>query len=109
MYSVYGVYKNYGFADYFPQDGDTVRVQFTVMLGEDLGGGGALGGGSSGSLLDDNPDYAPIMKMLADIAQGSADKTVYHEVLSAISAWNLSQNEMERQIGKLKSAYGEKG
>ena len=49
------------------------------------------------------------MKMLADIAQGSADKTVYHEVLSAISAWNLSQNEMERQIGKLKSAYGEKG
>lgn len=109
MYSVNGVYKNYGFADYFPQDGDTVRVQFTVMLGEDLGGGGALGGGSSGSLLDDNPDYALIMKMLADIAQGSADKTVYHEVLSAISAWNLSQNEMERQIGKLKSAYGEKG
>ena len=108
MYSVNGVYKNYGFADYFPQDGDTVRVQFTVMLGEDLGGGGALGGGSTGSLLEDNPDYAPIMKMLADIVPMSADKTVYHKVLSAISVWNLSQKEMERQIEILRSAYGEK-
>lgn len=106
MYSVNGVYKNYGFADYYPQDGDAVRVQFTVILGEDLGGGGALGGGSSGSLLDDNPDYAPMMRMLAGVARGGADQTVYREVLAAVSAWNLSQNEMERQIEKLKAAYG---
>lgn len=106
MYSVNGVYKNYGLADYYPQDGDTVRVQFTVILGEDLGGGGALGGGSSGSLLDDNPDYAPIMRMLAEVARGGADRTVYREVLTAVSVWNLSQNEMERQTEKLKAAYG---
>ncbi len=106
MYSVNGVYKNYGLADYYPQDGDAVRVQFTVILGEDLGGGGALGGGSSGSLLNDNPDYAPIMRMLAEVARGGADRTVYREVLAAVSVWNLSQNEMERQTEKLKAAYG---
>ena len=106
MYSVNGVYKNYGFSDYYPQDGDTVRVQFTLLLGDDLGGGGALGGGSSGSLLDDDPDYAPVMTLLADIAAGGADKTVYHEVLAALSEWNLSQKAMDALTEKLRAAYG---
>ncbi|MCM1042708.1 MAG: DUF4430 domain-containing protein [Corallococcus sp.] len=108
MYSVNGVYKNYGFSDYYPQDGDAVRVQFTVMLGEDLGGGGALGGGG-GSYLDDNPDYAPIMKLLADFANnGAEDETVYLQVTEAITEWNISQAAMDEQIAKFKSAYGEK-
>ena len=109
MYSVNGVYKNYGFSDYYPQDGDTVRVQFTVILGEDLGGGGALGGGHGNSLLGDDPDYAPIMKLLAEIANDpSVDKTVYREVIAAVSEWNLSQKAMDEQIQKLKTAYGTK-
>ncbi len=106
MYSVNGVYKNYGFSDYYPQDGEAVRVQFTVILGEDLGGGGALGGDNSNSLLGDNPDYAPIMKLLADIADESTDKTVYNEVINAICEWNISQEEMDKQINKLKTTYG---
>lgn len=107
MYSVNGVYKNYGFADYYPQDGEAVRVQFTVMLGEDLGGGGALGEGSGGGWLGDNPDYAPVMKYLADIGKTDFDKTVYDEVISVISKWNLSQKDMDMQFSKLKAAYGE--
>ena len=107
MYSVNGVYKNYGFADYYPQDKDVIRVQFTVMLGEDLGGGGALGGGNTGNWLDDNPDYANVMKMLADIERNqSADKTVYEQVIDIITGWNLSQNVMDEQIARLQSAYG---
>ncbi len=106
MYSVNGVYKNYGFSDYYPQDGDTVRVQFTVLLGEDLGGGGALGGGSGGSLLGDNPDYAPIMGMIADIRAAGLDMTVCEEVMAVITGWNLSQDVMDEQTEKLKRAYG---
>lgn len=106
MYSVNGVYKNFGFADYYPQDGDVVRVQFTVLLGEDLGGGGALGGGSGGSMLTDNPDYAPILKILANVAESSADQTVYREVLDAISVWNLSASAMAEQLEKIKTYYG---
>ncbi len=107
MYSVNGVYKNYGFADYYPQDKDVVRVQFTVMLGEDLGGGGALGSGSASGWLDDNPDYAPIMKLLADIQRSeTADKSVYEQVVSVITQWNLSQSVMNEQMAILKTAYG---
>lgn len=106
MYSVNGVYKNYGFADYFPTDGDTVRVQFTVMLGEDLGGGGALGLGDGTTMLGDNPDYAPVMHLLADIASLDCDKTVYLASLDALSVWNISNEEMERQITLLEETYG---
>ena len=110
MYSVNTVYKNYGFSDYYPQDGDVVRVQFTVALGSDLGGGGALGGSGSVSWLTDNPDYGEIMGLLADISQrieeDGGDKTVYNEVLDKITKWNISQKTMDEQISKLKSAYG---
>ena len=101
MYSVNGVYKNYGFADYFPQDGDTVRVQFTVMLGEDLGGGGALGGGSSGSLLDDNPDYAPIMKMLANAGQRAITTSIMHKPWAG-----LSEDHFDSMITRIKKIDG---
>lgn len=44
MYSVDGDFPNYGFADCYLQDGQEVRVQFTLDLGQDIGGGMALGG-----------------------------------------------------------------
>lgn len=106
MYSVNGVYKNYGFSDYFPTDGDTVRVQFTVLLGEDLGGGGALGLGDGTTMLGDNPDYAHVMHLLADIATLDCDRTVYLASLDALSVWNISNEEMEKQIKLLEETYG---
>ena len=106
MYSVNGIYKNYGFADYYPQDGDVVRVQFTLLLGEDLGGGGAMGGGSGGSILGDNPDYAPLMRLLALIGRDATDKKVYREVLEAVSVWDIANSVMEAQLSKLREAYG---
>lgn len=110
MYSVNTVYKNYGFSDYYPQDNDVVRVQFTVALGNDLGGGGALGGSGNTSWLDDNPDYGEIMTLLADISQtieeDGGDLTVYNEVLNNITKWNISQKTMDEQIAALKRAYG---
>lgn len=48
MYSVNGSFPNYGFADYFPQDGDVVRVCFTLALGRDVGGGDSTGGSGLG-------------------------------------------------------------
>ncbi len=44
MYSVNNVFPNVGFADTYLQDGDVVRVQFTVWgYGRDLGGADAMG------------------------------------------------------------------
>lgn len=39
MYAVNNIFPNVGFADYYLLDGDVMRVQFTLNLGYDLGGG----------------------------------------------------------------------
>lgn len=44
MYSVDGDFPNYGFSDCYLQDGQEIRIQFTLNLGNDIGGGMALGG-----------------------------------------------------------------
>ena len=107
VYSVDGTFPNYGFSDYFPQDGDVVRVMFTLWYGSDVGDRGSVGAGGS-SFLDDDPDYAPILTMLADIAKNNfygKERTVYDVVLKEITTWNLSQKVMDEQIEKLKTEY----
>lgn len=39
MYSVNGNYPNVGFADYYFEEADVVRIRFTLALGSDIGGG----------------------------------------------------------------------
>lgn len=39
MYQVNGVYPNYSFSDCYLQDGDQVRIRFTLHYGCDIGGG----------------------------------------------------------------------
>ncbi|MBD3107400.1 DUF4430 domain-containing protein [Bacillus sp. AGMB 02131] len=48
MYSVNGSYPNFGFADSYLNDGDVVRVRFTLHYGKDIGGYGGMGQGSGG-------------------------------------------------------------
>lgn len=43
MYAVNNVFPNVGFADCYLSDGDTVRVQFTLGYGADIGGASAVG------------------------------------------------------------------
>lgn len=44
MYSVNGIYPNYGCSKYMLKDGDVVCWVYTCDLGEDVGGGYAAGG-----------------------------------------------------------------
>lgn len=37
MYSANGIYANVGFADYYPKDGDVIRIRYTVAYGNDIG------------------------------------------------------------------------
>ena len=37
MYQVNGVYPNYGLSDYCFQNGDTLRLRFTLAYGADIG------------------------------------------------------------------------
>jgi hypothetical protein len=44
MYSINGDYPNYGFNQYYPADGDVVRIRYTMAQGKDIGGGASTGG-----------------------------------------------------------------
>ena len=43
MYSVNGVFPNVGFSEYYLQDGDVMRIQYTLAYGADIGGASAAG------------------------------------------------------------------
>lgn len=47
MYQVNGYYPNYSFSDCYLQDGDVMRIRFTLAYGSDIGGSGAVGNGSN--------------------------------------------------------------
>ena len=107
MYSVNGSFPNYGFADYFPQDGDVVRVCFTLALGRDVGGGDSTGG--SGSDFAEFADYARVNKLLALIREnefyGSGEEA-YAKAVEEISVWDASQELVDRVYNELIAAYG---
>lgn len=47
MYSVNGVYPNYSLSECYLQDGDVVRLRYTLAYGKDIGGSDAQGGGDN--------------------------------------------------------------
>lgn len=91
MYCVNSSFPNYGMSDYMPEDGDVIRLQFTLYgYGMDIGGGysensneGSFGG-----------SYVPI-----------ANKD---ELTAAIGEINANNNKSTiLSNGKVKSAYDE--
>lgn len=65
MYSVNNIFPNVGFSDFYLDDGDVMRIQFTVALGREIGASGSTGGF--------NPDFYAVAdkddltSLLADI------------------------------------------
>ena len=43
MYSINGIYSSYGLSKAHAQDGDIVRIRFTLAYGKDIGGYKAMG------------------------------------------------------------------
>ncbi len=107
MYSVNNVYPNYGFADHYPQDGEVVRLQFTVALGSDIGGGSSLGGGGDNydvDFGDFTKIYGALVKIEVNEFYGkSAD--VYYDVLNTIAVWNADKTLLAEQLEKLQKEY----
>ena len=107
MYSVNGVFPNYGFSNYYPQDGDVVRVQFTLCLGKDLGGSDAIGFGSK-NYVDSLADYGKISALAADIAANAFYGKSEEKLLAAmnkIAVWNVDKQVVETCYAELKKYY----
>ena len=47
MYQINGKFPNYGFSDAVFQNGDTIKLRFTLAYGKDIGGFDVTGGGSN--------------------------------------------------------------
>ncbi len=107
MYSVNGSFPNYGFADYYPQNNDVVRVCFTLALGSDVGGGWAMGDGTGGNYCN-FANYAKVHALLAKVAANDyygKSTDVYNAAISAVSMWNATQQIVDEQVGLLTQEY----
>lgn len=93
MYSVNNVFPNVGFADTYLQDGDVVRVQFTVWgYGKDLGGADAMG--TYGENFYSVADKTELLRKVAK--KGYIN--VSSEVKSVLTSLDASQSEVDNAL-----------
>lgn len=65
MYSVNNVFPNVGLSDYYLEEGDVLRIQFTVARGREIGASGSTGGAYSDYYAV--ADKSELTSLLADI------------------------------------------
>lgn len=115
MYAVNNVFANVGFADYYLMNEDVMRVQFTVALGSDIGGGFALGNDGSSQFFEAvNRDMltealatinsSPFKEALMDVP---GIVTGYNEALDTIAIVDISQQELDAAEEQLRRHYNE--
>src|SRR5699024_5905962 len=97
MYSVNNIYSNVGFADYYLSDGDVMRVQYTIALGSDIGGG-------FGNNFFDPVTKDELTKKISEInSKENKDdylsidiqKEAYDNALTILQKVNASQEEID--------------
>ncbi len=112
MYAVNNVFPNVGFADKYLQDGDVMRVQFTLAYGNDIGGSDAVGGGSRNEFFPKvNKDK--LTKKVAEInsnenrkkyLSNQSIKSAYDTGIEILKKVDASQEEIDRAYGQLANA-----
>ena len=100
MYSVNGVFPNVGFCDYVPQDGDVMRVQFTVAYGAEFGS--SMWGPS-------DPWFEVVSReeltsVIADAIAARIDVSAAEEI---IAAFGVTQEELDDVMYALKAELGQ--
>jgi len=87
MYAVNNVFPNVGFCDHVPQDGDVIRVQFTLAYGSDIGDGGFFGDPYFENVNRDN-----LTKLIAQALNVDVDIT---NALEVISTFGVTQDQLD--------------
>ena len=96
MYCVNNVFPNVGFSDYYLNEGDVMRIQYTLALGADIGGAGATGGGSNFYAVADKD------RLITLLAQYGCD-SVPSSVLDIAAKLNATDSEVSQAIAMLTS------
>ena len=97
MYCVDGVFPNVGFADHHIQDGEVIRVQFTLAYGSDIGGSSAMGMGSTSDYFENAGEARDrLTKAMALAAQKHKDNTKeYSAAFDVISQFGITAAELD--------------
>ncbi len=98
MYCVNTRFPNVGLADYYPADGDVMRLQFTLAYGADIGGGAAVGAGGSGGNYYSVADKDGLTALIAQ--KGYAN--VPEKARAIVTKLNASQTEVDEAVKMLK-------
>ena len=96
MYMVNGVFPNVPFCDYVPQDGDVMRVQFTLAYGSDIGDWGIMG-----EPFFDVVDREPLTKLIAKALALDIDVS---EAVEVISTFGVTQEELDAACQTLETS-----
>ena len=96
MYMVNNSFPNVPFCDYVPQDGDVMRVQFTLAYGADLGDWGMMG-----EPLFEAVDRDPLTKMIAKAIDIGVDAEAATKV---VSTFGVTQDELDAACEELEAA-----
>ena len=101
MYSVNGVFPNVGFADYYIQDGDVMRVQFTLAYGADVGGS-MMGG--DGYFENVNKERDALTESMAEaLALNKGQEKEYLAAFELIQKFGVTKTELLAAQNALKA------
>ena len=112
MYAVNNVFPNVGFADKYLQDGDVMRVQFTLAYGNDIGGADAMGGGYENNFFP-KVDKDELTKKVAEINSSdrkdeylkvSKIKKAYDDAIKVLQTVNATQEDIDKSLSNLEKA-----
>ena len=107
MYSINGMFANYGMADYDPVDGDVVQIRFTLAYGADIGGAAAMGGFMP-TISQNDADYGEFNTVVAKIAAanfGGKGRAKLDEVLAVVTDWDVEQSVVDNATKTLREYY----
>lgn len=107
MYSINGMFANYGMADYDPVDGDVVQIRFTLAYGADIGGSEAMGGFMP-AISQNDADYGDFNTVMAKIAAanfGGKGRAKLDEVLAVVTDWDVEQSVVDNATKTLREYY----
>ena len=97
MYTVNGAFPNIPFCDYVPQDGDVMRVQFTLAYGSDIGDWGFMG-----EPFFELVDRDTITKLIAKAI--SLDVIDVQDAIAVVSTFGVTQDELDVACAELEAA-----
>ena len=95
MYAVNGTFANVGFCDFIPQNGDVMRIQFTLAYGADVGST------MVGDLWFETVNRDELTTLIAQALEADVDVTA---AMETVSKMDVTQDELDAACTALRTA-----